>query len=782
MSRERLLSEYVPWRDYGRSDLVLTKHHSVIMFLEMDGLPSSEATDDPIVNHRHAMLETSLRNNAQDGMIYHFLQCRGAADPSIYPDGMFRSEFAGNLDRRYRDKLFGSGSMWLNRTYLAVELAPRMLAGKAGRLLSFGQQTAEPAARAINQLTRTVHVLAEELKEFHPRILSVVERDGRLFSEMAEATVFAMTGYWRPVPLTTSSAASVFSERFIIGWETFEVRMPHGSAYGFCLGMHDYPFQTEPGMFERFLQADYRHTVFHAFRCLPSMDGQAMATRKQNKSRFSGDRAVDQANELAVAANLIAGNRLMIGEHGSATTVFVDELPEFDRVVKRAWGDMGRGGLKVERENAALEAVLFSMVPGNFHLRGRQAAISSRNFAAFASMHNYPMGRRKGRWGDPIAVFRTSGGTPYLFHLHVDGVGNCFISGMTGAGKSVLIGFIVCQAERTGAQIILWDKDRGLEALVRHVGGAYLSLRNVPGLGAGLAPLKRLTDSAEDIAFLSGLIRACVSTPAPYDWEPEEERRLGIALRHVMALPPSDRSMEEVRSFLGTSRTGAGARLEKWCAGGEFGWIIDCERDIVDLENMVLGFDQSDLIGDPVAAGAVMATLFHYTGKLVDGRKLLFVLDEVWKALEVRQFQAEIKNGLKTWRKYNSPIIMATQEVSDALNSPIGDTIKGQTPTQIYFSDPKASWKYYGPEGMNLTETEFDIVRKLPKGTGHFLLRQGDRSCVLQAPLGGLDEVAVISGSADGVKALALAMERAPGTTGEALMQEYRKALLEVAA
>jgi type IV secretion system protein VirB4 len=450
-------------------------------------------------------------------------------------------------------------------------------------------------------------------------------------------------------------------------------------------------------------------------------------------------------------------------------------------VVQRAWGDMGCGGLKVERETVALEAVLASMIPGNFHLRGRQAAISSRNFAAFASLHNYPMGRRKGRWGDPIAVFRTSGGTPYLFHLHVDGVGNSFISGMTGAGKSVLVGFIVCQAERTGAQILLWDKDRGLEALVRHVGGAYLSLRNTPGLGAGLAPLKRLTDDADDMAFLSGLIRACVSTPAPYEWEPEEERRLGIALRYVMALPPEERSMEEVRCFLGTGRSGAGARLEKWCAGGEFGWIIDCERDIVDLDNMVLGFDQSDLIGDPIAAGAVMATLFHYTGKLVDGRKLLFVLDEVWKALEIAQFQAEIKNGLKTWRKYNSPIIMATQEVSDALNSPIGDTIKGQTPTQIFFSDPKASWKYYGPEGMNLTEAEFEIVKRLPKGTGTFLLRQGDRSCVLTAPLGGLDEVAVISGSADGVKALAVAQTRAPGAVGETLMAEYRKALLEVA-
>ena len=780
MSRERLLSDYVPWRDYGRSDVILTTGNSVIMMMEIDGLPS-ETNDDPFVNHNQEIRETSLRNNAQDGMTYHFLQCRGVADPAIYPAGKFRSEFAANLDRRYHDKLFGTRSMWLNRTYLASELAPRLIAGKAGKLLSFGRPTAEPAARAVNQLTRTVHVLAEELKAFNPRILSVVERDGRLFSEIAEATAFAMTGYWRPVPLTTSSASSVFSERFIIGWESFEVRMPHGSAFGFCLGMHDYPFQTVPGMFDRFLQADYRHTVFHAFRCLPSIDGQAMATRKQNKSRFAGDRAVDQANELAVAANLIAGNRLMIGEHASALTVFVDEPHEFGRVVQKAWGDMGCGGLKVERENVALEAVLFSMVPGCFHLRGRQAAISSRNFAAFASMHNYPMGRRKGRWGDPIAVFRTSGGTPYLFHLHVDGVGNSFISGMTGAGKSVLVGFIVCQAERTGAQIVLWDKDRGLEALVRHVGGSYLSLRNTPGLGAGLAPLKRLTGDPEDMAFLSGLIRACVSTPAPYEWEPEEERRLGIALRYVMSLPPEDRCLEEVRAFLGTDRSGAGARLEKWCAGGEFGWIIDCERDIVDLDNMVLGFDQSALIGDPIAAGAVMATLFHYTGKLVDGRRLLFVLDEVWKALEVRQFQAEIKNGLKTWRKYNSPIIMATQEVSDALNSPIGDTIKGQTPTQIFFSDPKAAWKYYGPDGMNLTETEFDIVRRLPKGTGTFLLRQGERSCVLQAPLSGLDEVAVISGSADGVKALALSLERAPGAVGEALMREYRKALSEVA-
>jgi type IV secretion system protein VirB4 len=172
--------------------------------------------------------------------------------------------------------------------------------------------------------------------------------------------------------------------------------------------------------------------------------------------------------------------------------------------------------------------------------------------------------------------------------------------------------------------------------------------------------------------------------------------------------------------------------------------------------------------------------LFHYTGKLVDGRRLLFLLDEVWNALKVEAFNAEIKNGLKTFRKYNSPILMATQEVSDALKSPIGDTIRGQTPTQLYFADPKAVWKDYGPDGMHLTATEFDIVQKLPKGTGKFLLRQGTRSVVVQAPLDGLDEVRVISGNAAGQDALKLARARTNDATGPELVSAYHAALGEL--
>ncbi len=780
---ERLLSEYVPWTDYFASDVVGLHDGSVFMALAIDGLPF-ETIDDAVINHRHARLEFALRDVAQDGLIFYFLQCRGTADPSIYPTGSFHTDFAEQLDRKYRDKLFGTRSMWLNQTFLCLQLAPRQFGGKTiNRLLPArwrGGQT-EPPQDLIDRLKRIVGILAEELKDYRPRVLGVVERNRRLFSEIAEAVAFAMTGYWRPVPLTTAGASTVFSEPFIVGHEAFEVRHPHRSTSGACLGMHDYPYMTEPGMFDRFLSASYRHTVYHGFRCLPSIDGQALATRKQNRMRQSGDRALSQASELTTAADLIAGNRMMMGEHAFALTVFADDHADLTNVVQQAWGDLSAGGIKVERESVALEAVLFSMIPGNWHLRGRQAAVSSRNFAAFAAMHNFPLGDRKGFWGSPIAMLRTSGGSPYLFHFHHEGVGNAFISGETGSGKTTIIGFLICQAERAGAQIILWDKDRGLEALVRALDGSYLSLTNAPGLGSGLAPLKRLTDSPEDLAFLSGLIRACIATPEPYSLTAEEDRRLPIALKHVMMLPPDDRCMEEVRALLGRDRNGAGARLEKWCAGGEFGWVIDCDRDIVELDGRVIGFDQSAILGDSIASGAVMATLFHYTGKLVDGRRLLFLLDEVWNALLIDQFHAQIHNGLKTWRKYNSPILIATQSVGDALSSPIAHTIREQCPTQLHFSNPRAVWSDYGPEGMHLTQTEFDIVQKMPKGNGTFLLRQGTRSVVVQAPLSGLDEVAVISGTRRGADALKLARERTDDATGHVLVAEYHKALEELA-
>ena len=76
-------------------------------------------------------------------------------------------------------------------------------------------------------------------------------------------------------------------------------------------------------------------------------------------------------------------------------------------------------GMLVAREDLALEAAFWAQLPGNFAVRPRKAPITSRNFAAMAPFHNYPVGRATGNhWGEALSMFVTSARSPYHFSLH----------------------------------------------------------------------------------------------------------------------------------------------------------------------------------------------------------------------------------------------------------------------------------------------------------------------------------------------------------------------------
>jgi type IV secretion system protein VirB4 len=60
--------------------------------------------------------------------------------------------------------------------------------------------------------------------------------------------------------------------------------------------------------------------------------------------------------------------------------------------------------------------------------------------------------------------------------------------------------------------------------------------------------------------------------------------------------------------------------------------------------------------------------------------------------------------------------------------------------------NPRATEDDY-VHGLKRTRAEFEALRELPKGSGLFLLCQGDKSTVAQLPLHGMDDdIAVLSG------------------------------------
>src|SRR6185437_1260990 len=184
--------------------------------------------------------------------------------------------------------------------------------------------------------------------------------------------------------------------------------------------------------------------------------------------------------------------------------------------VARARAILADTGMTVAREDLALEAAFWAQLPGNFPMRPRKAAITSRNFCAMVPFHNYPMGRAHGNhWGEALTLLISSARSPYYFSLHAsdpaepDGgsrkdTGHTFICGPTGSGKSVFIGFLAATLARRGVTQVIFDKDRGLEILVRALGGEYRALK--AGETTGFNPLA-LSPTPRNVEFLKGWLR-----------------------------------------------------------------------------------------------------------------------------------------------------------------------------------------------------------------------------------------------------------------------------------
>lgn len=737
-SRERLLSSYIPLVGHTREDVVLHNDGSVTAMVAVAGV-AWETADVVDIIRRHDDYNTALRNIADDTLTISTYQCRGMADPSIYPERVFPSAFATSLNARYREQLFGR-SLYNNQLYLGVTIRPARYAGDlvAAQMAKRSKTADEAPEDRIQRLQDVCALIQAKLSAYGTRRLGIATRGHGVFSEIAEAIVFAMTGIWRPIGLSTGRLGdAMFSERIITGREAIEIRTPGWSVFAAMFGMKEYPASTWPGMFSALSVAPYRCTLFQSFRFLSKATADSIMNRKQNFMAGAGDKAFEQLEELRQAGNDLMSNKFVMGDHSLSVIAFADSMKHLTNVATAAWRDLADSGVVVAREGAALEAALFSMIPGNDKFRPRPGYISSRNFAAMAPLHNFPQGPERGHWGAPIAIFRGVAGTPHRFHWHHGDVGNTLITGETGSGKSLLTGFLIAMTVGR-ARVVALDFKRGWELLFRALEGSYAVL------GDGqprLAPLKALAPTQKNLEFLNDLIRGCIKQ----ELTGEEDRRLALGLSTVMALAPEDRSMGEVMAFLGTDPNGAGAALAKWCHGNDLGWVIDAPQDDIDLSGDLTGFDMTALLENPRARGPAMLSLFHYIELQLDGRPILIPNDEGWRSLLDEKFRPMIEKRLRTIRSYGGAFVFLTQGPSEIKVSDIASVLVEQCPTQIRLPVERATKADY-IEVLKSTEGEWDAFRPLRKGSGMFLLCQGPNSSVVELSLGGMeDEIATLS-------------------------------------
>jgi type IV secretion system protein VirB4 len=175
--------------------------------------------------------------------------------------------------------------------------------------------------------------------------------------------------------------------------------------------------------------------------------------------------------------------------------------------------------------------------------------------------------------------------------------------------------------------------------------------------------------------------------------------------------------------------------------------VFDNDIDDIGIGAKFIGYDMTDFLDNEEIRTPLMAYLFYRVEQLIDGRRIIIVIDEFWKALQDEGFRDLAQNKLKTIRKQNGLMLFATQSPRDAIVSPIAHTIIEQCPTQVFLPNARGDRSDY-VDGFKLTEREFELIaRELSVESRRFVVKQGHNSVVAELNLNGFDdELAVLSG------------------------------------
>ncbi|MBB3228349.1 type IV secretion system protein VirB4 [Luteibacter sp. Sphag1AF] len=774
------IDEFLPFSTHVSPTVVKTTGGDYLMVWRLAGLPfvGREEWD---LQHRHDTFNRMLQTlRAPDFTNVAFWthdirRVRNMKDASKFTDA-----FNQQLSDAYYDAL-STHKLMENELYLTMLYRP-VVSGK--RFMARTSDIDTLAAEQKHAIT-TIHDLASNLEavlaDYAPERLGMYEAThGLIFSETLELFGYLLNRIDEPVPVLRASVRDylpVSRHRFAARAGDFVLSTPDGiNHFGAILNIKEFADGTFPGVLNTLKYLDFEYVITHSFTPMGRQDALKALDRTKGMMISSGDKAVSQIIELDHAMDQLASGNFVLGEYHFTMAVYAATRELLQTHLAAARAELSNAGFVSVKEDLAVTSAFYSQFPGNWKYRTRLANLSSLNFLGLSPLHNFATGKRQGNpWDNCVTTLQTTNGQPYHFNFHATAPGenslgekaiaNTLVIGKSGTGKTALINFLLSQVQKLDPcpTIFFFDKDRGAEIFVRACGGNYLALEN--GHPTGFNPFQ-CERTEENLQFLCGLIRQLAGKA---EYTPREDEDIFRAVESMLDTPAHLRSMGSFQKSLpNMGDDGLYVRMRKWIKGGALGWVFDNPKDTIDLTRArIIGFDYTHIIDNPEVRTPVITYLLHRLESLIDGRRLIYVMDEFWKILDgdggLKDFA---RNKQKTIRKQNGLGIFATQSPEDALASDIASSLIEQTATMILLPNPNASKSDY-VDGLKLTESEYAVVKSLDERSRCFLVKQGHASSVCQLNLRGLDdELAVISASTDNIEIMHTVMAESAATHG----------------
>lgn len=712
-------SRYLPFRTVYNDDSLELSDGSLLRVYRVAGVQTS--MQDAATREKFSELRTQLFNQIRDpNVVMRFFMTRDATDENT------DYEFDQPVLQKIYDKWQAQGlRIFLNNYYIVLQVSG---AGAREKLNQYGNYLESILAAYQPKLLRNNST--DNMARFFGRILSPITK---------------------PAPIVCDNRiADLVTVDDVEFMRDGVVRYVSGGSQTFAAMMS---FRTSPD----YLDEEFFDTIstiqtemicMNAFQIMGTADVEMTLRQRQSSADDNETSTLEQISDAQSAMDENATGNQSLVNYYPLFILFGRSIDELNHYVDEFKKISASFGVAPICETYAARVSWFAQIPG-FDVFPRSFKLLSRTAAISIPMSTQPRGVANCDWGPgPLVVFPTAQGTPYQFQFHVSdkpaAVAHTLTIGPTGGGKTTLFSFLIAQSLRhPKLKAFFFDRNKGAEIFTLSVGGKYITMQGKEKNAADnsflthLNPLK-MPDTAANRAFLRRWF-AIITGQSDANSADEIARAVSVNFDY---LPDRDRILKNLWESCFASNGNMRPALKKWIDPLQYGDIFNETSDTLDLQSRLTTFDFTEILQDETLAPAVISYILHRINNITvsGGNPSLIMIDETAPMLENKMFRDNFITGLQEGRKNRQAYMVAFQRANVLDKLGIGDVVRGQAQTVLFFRNPAADASDYQYWNLNPLEMAFIQGKAYPNLKRAVLLSRPvtGESVILNTELGGL--------------------------------------------
>ena len=475
----------------------------------------------------------------------------------------------------------------------------------------------------------------------------------------------------------------------------------------------------------KLIQAKRRHFYNSKSSLLSYLNSSPTAARDQ----LIDEGAVAVVHELGACLEALEVKGEGFGQFSMTLVLYDEDFAKLKRARAEAFRVFGTHDAQLTEETYNQLNSFLAVVPGNSDFNLRRFWLSNSNHADLSFLFTSSQGDAQNAHlgSEYLAILETNLSTPYFFNLHCQDVAHTLVLGATGSGKSFLLNFLLMHLQKYAPLTYIFDLGGSYEPLTRCFGGTYVEVGR-PSRSFTINPFT-LPPTKENLQFLFGFVRVLVESSG-YAMTAADEKDLFEQIENLYTVEPEQRRLFTLYNMLNRNLRAA---LEKWVQGGQYGSWFDHATDNLTFARFQV-FDFEGMAKAREVLEPLLFYILHRASVAIEDAALgttfkILVMDEAWRFFQHPMIKQYIVEALKTWRKRNAGVIVATQSGEDLTRSEMLALVAENCPTKLFLANPGMDRQAYR-DIFHLNEAEAELIARLiPKQ--QMLLKRPDYGKVL---------------------------------------------------